>query len=162
MKTPARVLFSILVVTVFLPGQASTGIQGVWRLIEVTSSGLNASTNSAPQPALYIFTSRHYSITRVTSTEPRPGYKDLANRTEAETLAAWGPFQAQAGTYEVKGNILFLRVTVSKQPQLMNPALQPEAFTMSLEENTLTVVQKSDQAGRPIANPQTFRLARVE
>jgi hypothetical protein len=162
MNAPASVLFSILVATSSLQGQAQTSIQGVWRLIEVTSSGRNASTNSAPQPALYIFTSKHYSITRVTSTEPRPGYKDLANRTEAEEIAAWRPFQAQAGTYEVKGDILYLRVTVSKQPQLMNPALQPEAFTFSLEETRLTLVHKSDQAGRPIANPQTFRLARVE
>jgi hypothetical protein len=31
-------------------------IQGVWRITEITTTGANASTNSSPQPSLYIFT----------------------------------------------------------------------------------------------------------
>ena len=47
-------------------------LQGVWRVTEVTTTGPNASTNKSPQPSLYIFTPKHYSLMRVNGTTARP------------------------------------------------------------------------------------------
>ena len=162
MRQTLGVLVGILLSTSPLVGQSGPSIQGAWRLIEVTTSGRNGSTNSMPQPSLYIFSARHYSITRVTAAEPRPEFKDPANVTDAESLAAWGPFQAQAGAYEISGDSLKLGVIISKNPQLMRTGLQPAVFTFALDGNTLTLIQKADQAGRPIANPATFKLVRQD
>src|SRR4030095_14440472 len=42
-------------------------LQGVWRVTEVTTTGKDAATNKSPQPGLYIFTAKHYSLVRVTA-----------------------------------------------------------------------------------------------
>ena len=56
--------------------QAPSGLQGAWQVVEVTTTGPAGSTNSNPQPGLYLFTARHYSIISVLSQEPRPAFKD--------------------------------------------------------------------------------------
>jgi hypothetical protein len=73
--------------------QSRPSVQGAWHVVEVSPGATN------PQPSLYLFTARHYSIMRVLSQDPRPGFNDPANVTEAEALAVWGPLQAQSGTY---------------------------------------------------------------
>jgi len=60
-------------------------IQGVWRVTEVTTTGPNASTNKSPQPSLYIFTPKHYSLMRVNGTTARP---DLPQDQMAKATAA--------------------------------------------------------------------------
>ena len=78
-------------------------LQGVWRVTEVTTTGPNASTNKSPQPSLYIYTAKHYSLIRVNGTKARPDLpEDPTKATAAQLLANWGPsgFAAQAGTYE--------------------------------------------------------------
>jgi hypothetical protein len=162
-----RGMIMALVVTASLSpslalAQSRPSLQGVWRLVEVRITGPNASTNNKPQPSLYIFTGKHYSIVRVTSADPRPELKDPAKVTEAEALAVWGPLQAQAGTYEIAGGNLFLLPTVAKNPNVMRTGRKPDVFSFTLQGDTLTVVQKSNPDGQPIANPSTFRLTRVE
>src|SRR5215472_18806075 len=46
-------------------------IQGVWRVTEVTTTGKGAATNKSPQPGLYIFTAKQYSLVRVTASTAR-------------------------------------------------------------------------------------------
>ena len=87
--------------------------------------------------------------------------KDPTKVTEAEALAIFGPFQAQAGTYEVTGGSLSMSSTVAKQPQGMTPGRKPTVYSMALQGNTLTLVQKSGAQG-PTANPSTLKLTRVE
>src|SRR5262249_24988253 len=53
--------------TIALPAQSRPTVQGAWRLAEVRTTGPAASSNANPQPSLYLFSAKHYSITRVTS-----------------------------------------------------------------------------------------------
>jgi len=39
--------------------------------------------------------------------------------TDQEKLAAWGPFVAHAGRYELKDNVLSMRPVVAKNPAVM-------------------------------------------
>jgi hypothetical protein len=74
--------------------------------------------------------------------------------------SAWGPFYAEAGTYEITGNVITLRPIVAKSPA----AMTPEAFTawsFTLDGNTLRVTAQRNQNG-PIAYPPTITLVRVE
>jgi hypothetical protein len=139
-------------------------IQGVWQITELTTTGKDASTNKSPQPSLYIFTAKHYSIARVNGTAPRPNLPaaDYPKATAAQLLAAWGPsgFAAQSGTYEVAGGKLTTRAIVARGTGPMAPG----AFSTSsykLDGKTLTITQERNQNG-PVENPTTWKLTRIE
>jgi len=139
-------------------------IQGVWRITEVTTTGKDAATNKNPQPGLYIFTARHYSIARVNGTTARATLPaaDYPKATAAQLLAAWGPsgFAAQSGTYELAGGKLTTRAIVSRGTGPMAPG----AFSTSsykLDGKTLTITPERNQNG-PTENPTTSKLTRIE
>ena len=136
-------------------------LQGAWQVVDVTTTGPNGSTNSSPQPGLYLFTARHYSIIAVLSQEPRPVFKDPTNVTGEEALAIWTPLQAQSGTYEVAGGSVSLLPMVAKNPGVMRPGRKPDVYGFTVQGDSLTLVQKSDGSGQ-LANPTTLRLKRVE
>ena len=95
--------------------QAETPLEGAWR---VTESEVDGNVNDSPQPALFIFTSTHYSIMIATGDEPRAesAGEDI---TDAEKLVAYDSFIANAGRYEVAGNTFKTRAYVAKSPNYM-------------------------------------------
>ena len=91
-------------------------LKGVWKVVQTTSA--RGERNDSPQPGLYIFTDRYYSIQWITAA--RPFFRD--NPTDQEKLSAWAPFTANSGTYEVKANTLATRPVVAKNPAVMTGA----------------------------------------
>jgi hypothetical protein len=90
----------------------------------------------------------------------RPSVADVTKASADELRAAWGPFYAEAGTYEVSGNLITLRAVAAKNPAAMTTG----AFTtwsFKMEGNTLLVTVERNQNG-PIADPVTVTLRRVE
>ena len=137
-------------------------IQGVWRITEVTTTGPNAAKNSSPQPSLYIFTARHYSLIRINGKDTRPDMPqgEQSKATAAQLLAVWGPLTAQAGTYEVAGGKLTTRPTVAKNTFAMASGAFLTA-SYKLDGKTLTITSERNAAG-PVANPITWTLTRIE
>ena len=139
-------------------------IQGVWRVTEITTTGPNASKNSSPQPSLYIYTAKHYSLIRINGTTARPDLPtdQVAKATAAQLLAVYGPvLSAQAGTYELAGGKLTARAIVAKGTAPMTPG----AFSVSsykLDGKTLTITQERGFDGKPVENPTTWKLTRIE
>jgi hypothetical protein len=152
-----------LLISHAIAGQAtSPSIQGVWQAVEVTMSGPAARTItiSEPRPNLTVITAKHYSRVQVEAEGSRPGIADVAKANADELRAAWGPFYAEAGTYEISGNRVTLRPVASKNPA----AMVAGAFTTwsyRLDGNTLWVTVDGNQNG-PIANPVTVKSVRVE
>ena len=138
-----------------------SSLQGVWQIVEVSYTGPAAHTNRAPQPYLYIFTEKYYSITRVSSDTPRATFKDSSRVTPEEALAIWGPFQSSAGTYTVKGDELRRSPIVAKNPQ-NQPGRNIGAERFVLAGNRLTITEKTGSDDVPIANPTTWVFRRVE
>ena len=102
----------------------------------------------------------HYSRVQVEAEGPRPAIADMAKASADEMRAAWGPFYAEAGTYEVSGNLITMRPVAAKNPAAMTPG----AFTTwsyRLQNNTLWVTAERNQNGA-IANPVTVKSVRVE
>ena len=143
--------------------QNKSSIQGVWRIAEVTTTGPNAATNKAPRPGVYIFTARHYSMVRdtTTGTTTRPAIKDVANVTAAEALATFNPFMAQTGTYEVKGDTLSVIPIVAKVPPATGKYVAT-TYSFKIQGDTLILTQGTNAAGAKVPNPSTFRLTRIE
>ena len=146
-----------------IAGQSKSGsLQGVWQTVEVTIAGQNPRTITIPKPGpwLTIFTAGHYSRTEVQGEGPRPILADVAKATADELRAVWGPLVAEAGTYEVNGDMITMHPLASKSPA----AMAPGAFIVcsyKLDGDTLSVTQVRNQGG-PYPSPVTFKDVRVE
>ena len=66
---------------------------------------------------MLILTKGYFSRTTDTAVQPRPkgGYARPGAPTVEELQARWGPFAANAGTYELSGDTITLRAVVSKE-----------------------------------------------
>ena len=141
------------------PARAS--IQGAWRVVEAAITGPGARTIAfADRPNLTIITARHYSRVEVQADGPRPVVADVAKASADELRAAWGPFVAEGGTYEVAGNLITMRPIASKNPAVMGPGVFI-TYSFKLEGDTLLLTQQRNQNG-PFANPFSFKAVRVE
>ena len=148
------------------PGHAAqsthASIQGVWKIVEATITGPGARTILfGERPNLTIITARHYSRVEVQSDGPRPVLAEVAKATADELRAAWGPFVAEAGTYEVTPDgLVTMRPIASKNPAVMGSGVFV-TYAYRLDGGTLSLTQRRNQNG-PFANPFTLKLVRVE
>jgi len=147
------------------PGTAAQStresVQGVWRVVEATITGPAARTISfAGRPNLTIITAKHYSSVEVQADGPRPVVSDVAKATADELRAAWGPFVAEAGTYEVAGGSITMRPIASKNPAVMGSGVFI-TYGYKLDGRMLSLTQQRNQNG-PFPNPFTLKLERVE
>ena len=140
----------------------SAPLQGVWQAVDVTIPGPVARTVTIPEPRpnLTMITARHYSRMQVEAEGARPTLADVTKASADDLRAAWGPFSAEAGTYEVTGNVITLRPIVAKNPGAMTPGAFT-AWSFTLNGNMLRVTAQRNQNG-PIAYPPTITLVRVE
>jgi hypothetical protein len=89
---------------------ADNPLEGVWQVMDV---------GGQPVAGQYIFTSKHYSM--MFATTDRPQIDDTSKATADELRAMWGPMAANAGTYDVSGNLVTIRPIVAKIPVVMKP-----------------------------------------
>jgi hypothetical protein len=132
-------------------------LEGAWRTVEVTTTGPDGSTNANPQPGLRLIVDGHYSLIAVGGTEPRlvlPEGAPLAER--ASNLQR---MTAQAGSYEVAGDMVTARPSVAKNPAVMD-AGSFTTLTYQLAGDMLTVTPVANEDG-PIENPQTTKYRRI-
>jgi len=135
-----------------VPGtQASPA--GAWKLVEVTiTNDEGTTTNQVDQPNLTIFTGGHYASVNVFGDEPRAELPE--DPTDEQRLAAWQPFNANAGTYDMSGSDLTTTVIVAKSPNA----------TANHRSNTSVVERDGDTLYRTFTNPNngaTFKLKYV-
>jgi hypothetical protein len=153
------VCMAALVVLVTVQSAVAQGkVEGAWKVIEVTLTGPNARTIPVTQPNLYVFTEKHFSYAGIQSETPRPELP--ANATDAQKVATWTPFYANAGTYEIRGTTFTGHAIVSKDPNQMKEG-SLGICDLKFEGKMLFVTFKATDAG-PIANPYTMKLVRVE
>jgi hypothetical protein len=143
-------------------GVSNSAVVGVWRVSEVTTTGPNGRKITNPQPSVRIFTERYFSVTDVTSDTPRAELPLPAEkRTDKQIADAYGPFSANAGTYEIKGNEITFKRIAAKNPAVMRSG-NFATSTFRLEgKDTLWLTGNANDAG-PVANPQTVKLTRLE
>jgi hypothetical protein len=133
-----------------LGAQGAPSLEGVWQVDQIVGTG---GTNSRPEPAIFVFTKRHYSVVQVTA--PRADLPTPINgATAAELVAALGPsFNAQAGTYSVSGHALDMTPVVAKSPNVMRAAAAA-GWTFALKDGYLYLT--------PPGPVGTYRLKRIE
>ena len=146
--------------------QKSTSLTGAWQVTKVQMTGANARTVTNPQPGLYLFTGKYFSLMMVMGDHPRPIHPTLPEMPKAtpqEILAVYGPYVANTGTYKVNGGTLIMHPTVSKNPELMGGSV---TYSFEIHGNSLTLKMVKMVMGssvRPPPLPQaTWTLTRVE
>ena len=149
------VLLIAAVLSASVAAQSKSSIEGVWSITEVTTTGPEASTNRSPQPGMYLFTKKHYSIIYVASAAPRAVLTDIEKATAAELRNVFvDSFIANAGTYELTAGNLTIHPMVAKSPSFMQPGTTG-TYSAKISGNTMTLVTAGD-------NPTTFKFNRVE
>src|SRR5215813_8737736 len=129
---------------------ADNPLEGVWQVRDV---------GGQPAAGGYIFTGKHYSM--MVATTDRPQIDDTSKATADELRAMWGPMAANAGTYDVSGNLVTIRPIVAKIPVVMKPGAN-EVYAFRIEGNTLSFTQQRNARGVTVQNASTTRLMRVE
>ena len=142
--------------------QSARGLQGAWQITEINITGPSARTLtfSEPRANLIVFTAKHYSRVEVQAPAPRPLLPDAAKATADELRAVWGPFVAEAGTYEATAGAVTMRPIASKNPAVMGPGIVI-TYSFKITGDTLTLTQDRNQNG-PFPNPFTIKAIRVE
>ncbi len=146
---------AVLLITLATPSLgAAQSLEGVWRLVEFD---LNAGSGPVDEPAYTAYFDGYYTIMWVTTDfpngngQPRPGFGQDASLEEV--FAAWGPFAAQFGTYELSGSEITYTQLVSKGPGGMLPENATFSRNFRVEGNTLET-----RGGDPTA---VYRYERV-
>lgn len=133
-----RLMFATALITFLWAGTvlAESPVEGAWR---VTKSEVDGNVNESPQPALFIFTSTHYSIMIATGDEPR-ALPASEQSTDAEKVVAYDSFVANSGRYEVDGNSIKTRAWVAKSPSYMDDWPDNEqSLEFKRDGDTLTI-----------------------
>jgi len=100
----------------------------------------NPSNVANPQPGLFIFAQKHYSVMWVPGNQPRTLFKG-DSPTDQEKIAAYDSFVANSGTYEVEGETLTLHPIVARSPNFMAGGVSKSQ--MRIEGATLWLTQKN-------------------
>jgi hypothetical protein len=128
---------------------ADSSLVGAWQL----DSGQSA------QAALYLFTPTRYSM--MLAATNRPDIADTNKATADELRAIWGPLLANAGTYEISGDLITIHPLVAKSPVVMKPGAN-EIYQFRIEGKTLTLRQVRNARGVTVDSAPTIKFVRVE
>jgi hypothetical protein len=97
----------------------------------------------------------------VLASTSRPDIADTSKATADELRAVWGPLLANAGTYEISGDLMTIHPLVAKIPVVMKPGAN-EVYRFHIEGKTLTLTQVRNARGIDVASAPTFKFVRVE
>lgn len=93
-------------------------MEGAWKVVEIVTTGAEPENTPSPQPGLFIFGQKHYSMMWIRGDKARAPYAGEVPTTE-EKLRAFDSFTANTGTYEVSGSTIAVRPMVARSPNFM-------------------------------------------
>ena len=128
---------------------ADSPLVGAWQL----------DSEQSTQAALYLFTPTRYSM--ILAATNRPDVADTGKATADELRASWGPLLANAGTYEITGDLITIHPLVAKIPVVMKPGAN-EVYHFRIEGKTLTLRQVRNARGVAVDSAATLKFVRVE
>lgn len=167
MKTMLGFLCALLLTSGIAPAQQkSTSLTGAWEVTKIQMTGPNARTFTNPQPGLYLFTGKYFSLMMVMGDHSRPIHPTLPEvpkATAQEILAVYEPYVANTGTYEINDGTLIMHPIVSKNPELMGGSV---TYSFEIQGNSLTLKMVKMIMGASVPPPPVpaaiWTLTRLE
>jgi hypothetical protein len=142
-RTIIGIVILVATTTWIMAQQPSTEprVIGVWRAVESIDDSQPVVLRRTHQPAIYIFTSRHYSIQSISGADPRPDVPapQAGTLTDADKIARyehWSRFTAHSGTYDRRGTQLTTTPIVAKNNRVMTP-LGVEHWQVTVDGDTI-------------------------
>lgn len=134
---------------------------GVWSITETSIAGpADTSVNESPQPGLYIFTDRHFSIVLIPGAE-RPPFS--SSTTDAQRLAAYDNLIVDAGRYRRTDSTFAIENIIAKIPNVMPPHSTGDlTFRYRLGEDADSLILTLQGGWAPPDAQITYRLRRLE
>ena len=105
-------------------------LQGAWSVVSIRVMGPDSAANTTAQPSVYLFGDTHYSMMRVTGNQART-LAATDSVTDAEKLAAYDSFIANAGTYDVADSTITIHPVVARSPNFMSGGSDKYQFRVS-------------------------------
>jgi hypothetical protein len=139
----------ILAATASAAFAADSPLAGAWQF----------DSGQQGQAGLYLFTQTKYSM-MIASTD-RPDIADTSKATADELRALWGPLLANAGSYEISGDLITIHPLVAKIPVVMKSGAT-EVYRFHIEGKRLTLKQVRNARGVAVEQASTFQFIRVE
>lgn len=117
------IIVSVLLAVCCPATALAQSLDGVWIIDEIiVGGGEDAGRHTDDvQPNLFFFSGAYYSRMFLRGWEPRELMGE--NPTDEVRLAAYTPFVANAGTYELQGSTITFTPSVAKSPDRMAPDL---------------------------------------
>src|SRR4029453_10189901 len=137
-----RMAVLLAVVPAILAAQTSgkKPMEGAWRVVEVVRTGAEPENTASPQPGLFIFGEKHYSMMWIRGAKARAPYAGEAPTPE-EKIKAFDSLVANSGTYEVSGATITVRPMVARSPNFM--AGGSSKYQFRAEGDNLWLTEKS-------------------
>ena len=129
---------------------------GAWQIVESATTTPDSSwIDKSPQPGLYMFTDRHFSLMLIPQDTVRAPL--IQNATCEERIAAFENFVADAGSYESSDTLIIMKNIIAKLPRAMNgDAGGPYRYWIKGDSLTL-----SFSGGWAAGGKITYRLVRL-
>jgi len=154
-KTVATMITGLTLIFGLSVANADERLEGGW--IVASWENLRGEAVEDSQPGMFIFTGSHYAIMFTSTAEPRAESSGDGGPTDAEKLAAYDSFTANAGGYVVDGNTFTAYAFVAKSPNYMGGFPENGAeYEFERDGDNLTITRKSEQQGMKVV------LMRVE
>jgi hypothetical protein len=137
---PMAVLLAVVPAMAGAQSAARHPVEGAWKVVEIVVTGDRAENTPTPQPGLFIFGHKHYSMMWVRGGKaPAPYAREVP--TNDEKVKAFDSLVANSGTYEVSGSALNVRPMVARSPNFM--AGGSSKWEFRVEGNSLWLTEKS-------------------
>jgi len=95
-------------------------IEGVWKVVEIRQVGPKGeAVVSDPEPGLYIFTAKHYSMVWTPGSAERPGSATTWFPTNEEKVQDFNTIIVNSGTYEMADSTMTTYPVVAKTPEFV-------------------------------------------
>lgn len=121
--------------------QSPNALVGAWELTEAT----NADGDNSAATGILIFSAGHYSW--IQASGGRPSYASQAEASDAQRVAAFNSFGANAGSYTVSGRTLTRDPAVAKNPYVYAPD-RTIVGTFTIEGSMLTITSENGAVSR--------------
>lgn len=123
--------------------QSAPSLKGAWKVVSITTG--DGKVNNAPEPGLYIFTDKHYSVQTVNA--PRPASAGQSS-PDKDRLAAYDAFTANTGTYELKGSSYTTKPMVAKNPSVMTATTPGQPTEIRFEGANVVYLSSPNPDGK--------------
>jgi hypothetical protein len=136
--------------------EESHPIHGAWQISEITWQRTDSiSVNSNPQPSLYMFTKKYYSIVWIPTDEPRQPFSKPFEPTTEELQDAFNSIVVNTGTYIITDSALTIKPVIARMPGFAGGYAR---YEYEIKNDTLLLVMVDEYSRDGIQAPWVSKV----